>query len=663
MAAQPSIPHRRPWFAAGALSAELAPVPGRVEASVRMSVACLLIAAISMTLQLPNAALSAYMVFFVSREDMVTTARTAVALILAISLAIVLTLLVDRVTVDNPALRVGLMTVLFCAGMYLSRVFVAGPIGFGLGFILLVTQSTVDLYPAGEPLVRDTLWNWLAVCFSIVVVALVNALVLPARPLALLRRDALSRLAFVIASLDARLMASTRPAPLRQPAPGAGRMLTLLKLASAANPQVLANMPAYESVARALNHLTEATLMLESLPVSATPRSRARLLALRRACVALRMTIEHGDMPPKAMRRHNDSNEFDGRDAALLAEMAGHLNLIAWIWPKSGPALPPAAPGAGRKLLVSDALSNPAYPQFALKAGFASMLCYIVYTALDWPGIHTCVITCAVIALTSNGATIHKGALRLAGALCGGALALLATVFVVPHLDTLGGLLLLIAPVVALSAWISSGTERAAYFGWQLAFAFFLCILHGLQANADVTLVRDRLIGIMLGIVVMAAVFGHVWPEHTGNRVRASLAGAMRGAATLLTAAAMSRESFAEARGAVLADLAEAERMAALSSLDSDDASALVGVAREAAVAALHLAQICCTAVADAAPPQATTITAMLSHSAAVLACESEAPLSTSAAGAVPSVPLTDACQDAWTAACALLAQLPALFD
>jgi hypothetical protein len=25
-------------------------------------------------------------------------------------------------------------------------------------------------------------------------------------------------------------------------------------------------------------------------------------------------------------------------------------------------------------------------------------VCYIAYTAVDWPGIHTCVITCAIVA-------------------------------------------------------------------------------------------------------------------------------------------------------------------------------------------------------------------------------------------------------------------------
>jgi uncharacterized membrane protein YccC len=406
-----------------------------------MLAACLLIVTISMALQIPNAALSAYMVFFVSRRDAPTTAATGVALVLAVSAAIALTLLADLLTFDNPPLRLALMTVLFCAGMYLSRVFVAGPVGFGIGFVLLVTQSTVDLYRDPEPLVRDTLWTWMALCFSIAIVVIVNAVLLPVRP----------------------------PAP---------------------------------------------------------------------------------------------------------------------------PARPPAAP---KRLFAADALGNPDHLRFALKTTFAAMLCYVVYTALAWPGIHTCVITCAVVALTSHGATIHKAALRIAGALAGGALALLATVFVVPQLESIGGLLLMLAPVVVLAAWISAGSERIAYFGWQLAFAFFLCVLHGYGPSDDVTLVRDRLLGILLGIAVMAWVFAHVWPERAQVRLRDALARALRGAAALLAEPEGPVDDVAQRRGAVLQDLAEGERMAGVAAFEPAagfaNAEALAAATRRAVNAALRPAQ------------------------------------------------------------------------
>src|SRR5471032_403877 len=238
--------HRPPGRLGAALRAGLAPQPGRAEASTRMLIACLLIVTISMALQIPNAALSAYMVFFVAREDMATTTRTGIALALAVSVAIGLTLLADLASIDAPALRLAMMTVFFCAGMYLSRVFVAGALGFGLGFVLLITQSTADLYPAAEPLVRDTLWTWVALLFSIAIVVVINVLLLPARPLQLLRQETRCCLDSVIDALDERLAdpAAHDAAPTRMttsaPAPGGARLAMLLKLASAGNPQLKA---------------------------------------------------------------------------------------------------------------------------------------------------------------------------------------------------------------------------------------------------------------------------------------------------------------------------------------------------------------------------------------------------------------------------------------
>jgi multidrug resistance protein MdtO len=44
------------------------------------------------------------------------------------------------------------------------------------------------------------------------------------------------------------------------------------------------------------------------------------------------------------------------------------------------------------------------------------MLCYLFYIGTDWPGIHTCVITCFYVALGSVAETLHKLTLRLSAA-------------------------------------------------------------------------------------------------------------------------------------------------------------------------------------------------------------------------------------------------------
>jgi hypothetical protein len=117
--------------------------------------------------------------------------------------------------------------------------------------------------------------------------------------------------------------------------------------------------------------------------------------------------------------------------------------------------------------------------QFAVKVTLAAMFCYIFYTAVDWNGIHTCMITCVIVALGSAGATIHKSALRLAGCAIGGSLALISIVFIIPKMTSIASLALLVAAVTAPAAWIAMGSERTAYLGAQLAFTYYLATLQG----------------------------------------------------------------------------------------------------------------------------------------------------------------------------------------
>src|ERR1700751_4807080 len=92
-----------------------------------------------------------------------------------------------------------------------------------------------------------------------------------------------------------------------------------------------------------------------------------------------------------------------------------------------------------RHIFVADAFSNPAYTQFALRGTLAAIVCYITYTALDWPGLSTSVVTCYITALSTIGSSRQKQVLRLAGAFIGGIIfGMGAQVFVLPYLDSIG---------------------------------------------------------------------------------------------------------------------------------------------------------------------------------------------------------------------------------
>ncbi len=59
-------------------------------------------------------------------------------------------------------------------------------------------------------------------------------------------------------------------------------------------------------------------------------------------------------------------------------------------------------------LLLPDARRNPAYLHFALKTLLATLLCYVFYTAADWQGIHTIMLSCVIVAQPGLGATMQK---------------------------------------------------------------------------------------------------------------------------------------------------------------------------------------------------------------------------------------------------------------
>ena len=124
-----------------------------------------------------------------------------------------------------------------------------------------------------------------------------------------------------------------------------------------------------------------------------------------------------------------------------------------------------AAAAAPPRLLAPNAFSNPEYSRFALKVTLAVMICYFVMNMADWPGIHTCVFTAFFVALGTVGETLHKATLRVLGCLIGAGLGLGAILLLMPYMTDLGDLLLLLAPVTLLSAWVAYGSERISYAG------------------------------------------------------------------------------------------------------------------------------------------------------------------------------------------------------
>jgi hypothetical protein len=135
--------------------------------------------------------------------------------------------------------------------------------------------------------------------------------------------------------------------------------------------------------------------------------------------------------------------------------------------------------------------------------------------------------------LCESGA-LHKGALRIGGCVIGGALALFTIVFLMPHMDTIASLIVVVACASAIAGWVATGTELISYAGLQIAFAFFYSVFQGYAPDTDLDNVRNRVVGILFGLIVTGLVFRYIWPEHTIDRLRAALRQALRQLARLL---------------------------------------------------------------------------------------------------------------------------------
>jgi uncharacterized membrane protein YccC len=340
---------------------ELSPFPGRGVRMARMIVAVVIVTIISMALQTPETAVSAYMVFFVSKENVSLTIKTGIGLVIGATIGLALSLFFYRWTFDRPELRIPVMAATVFAGMFLLRATVLGPLAFAIAFVTAVTQSMLESAPDQELIVRALLWGEVFIVFPVVVTVIVNQIMLP----------------------------------------------------------------------------------------------------------------------EKALSPHGK----EGSEKPRLG------------------------------LFYADAFTNPNYFRFALKVTLAAMSCYVLYMSVDWPGIHTAFITCIFIALESTAATINKGWLRLSGCLVGGSLGFLSILLLIPHMESIISLALLAAFGTGIAGWVAAGSQRIAYAGLQIALAFFMCIFQGFKPDPSFTTIRDRLVGIILGLTVSSIIFLYLWPE------------------------------------------------------------------------------------------------------------------------------------------------------
>lgn len=183
-------------------------------------------------------------------------------------------------------------------------------------------------------------------------------------------------------------------------------------------------------------------------------------------------------------------------------------------------------------LFLPDAVRSRASILYALKLTLAATLCYIIYSAVDWPGISTCVITVMLTGLSSTGAMKQKQLFRFSGAVIGGVIGLLVVSLLFPNMDSITSLVIVVAIVSMLAGW-TMRSPRMSYVGVQIGFAFYLTTLSGFGPSTEIAPARDRVVGVVVGILVMWLVFDQLWPNRTSAALGLSLH-RIRGAASEL---------------------------------------------------------------------------------------------------------------------------------
>jgi multidrug resistance protein MdtO len=459
--------------------------------------------------------------------------------LVALTIGLALPLVFLTFAMDQPWLRFCLMAAMAGLGLFLRQTFVIGALGFVVGLIAVLLMTAPDFIPSPELVVRASLWLWPVFALGITSAVAANLLIAPTDPQGLLVESLAARVRATEHAIAQYLGGQGDGSEARRLAgTGVARLLRLLKSAEVAHPSLKVRHPQQSALITLVDRLVAGAAALALVPRTAPDAGeRARLEHVAERCARVRGAL----MTEGTLDRVQPSDRPEPRGGGsavfpVVAELEHVVDLMEQALEPAGSVGEVASPEGGH-LFVPDAFTNPDYVRYALKGALAVMICYTLQSAVDWPGIRTCLVTCLIVALGSEGATIQKGTLRISGALVGAAMGFLAILFLVPGMESITSLTLLVAAGTAVAAWVVLGSPRIAYAGVQIAFAFYVCVIQGFEPNWHFDTIRDRLIGILLGNAVITLVFHYVWPMPASGAMWRSLGSALRAMARLATVA------------------------------------------------------------------------------------------------------------------------------
>jgi multidrug resistance protein MdtO len=530
------------WFP-DFLSKELAPYPGRGAVVARMVISATLTTILIVTFRIPFGAIGALCAFLLSRENLLSTAKSGLYLVAAFVIGGLLIPVGGRFFASTPMTHFLWEAVSIFVLFFLLRTLTNYVVAIGLAAMVTDIFTIWYLPGPGEQNVELSLWQVGAASIGVLVTLGVEIIFY-----AIYRGDE------VLDGLDVRLKhienlmedyAASRPS-----SPETNRMLAQYAVvgvgALRAHVTRTSNQSANRNRISALVSLTgrsidfAAALVTTGAGITLSEQQRAARLAQHIA--EIRRCLQSNNQPtqwePEVIAKEGTPLLYELE--AMTSLMASVLSGASFVDPRLEVLdNPPAA----NRIFVADAFSNPEHLRYVLGGTLAAMICYILYVSLDWPGISTSVTTCVFTALSNVGTSRQKQVLRIAGAILGGfVFGLGAQIFILPNIDSIGGLAVLFAVVTAVAAWVATSSTRLSYAGLQIALAFYLINLSEFRIQTSLTLGRDRAIGVLLGIFAMWLVFERLYPHPAGDEMVRIFVRNLRLMAELITGSATSTD-------------------------------------------------------------------------------------------------------------------------
>ncbi|HUO35720.1 MAG TPA: FUSC family protein [Candidatus Acidoferrum sp.] len=496
------------------LKEELKPYPGRTAVVGRMVLAATIVMIVCMTFQLSYAFQGAILVLLISRENPRATVDSSGTFFLFCCIGTAYILVSAWFVISLPTVHLLWVIFTFFLTFYLLSVMTNYGAAVAFAVIISVGVPLWDRHVSAETNVEDTLRILLVAAIGLAITVGVELLFANRKPGDNVVHPVAERLQEV-----EKLLASY--AEGRPPDEGTKAEITRLGLVGSSRVRRLLRRsnysPIYMERMGAVVALTggivdvAANLSNSDVRFSEEERRRAGLLSENIAKIRASLLSGQAADLSESLRQGAPVSA-----APFLAEMERFVSLIAEVLSGSHPNgenfTTPADDDPPQRLFVRDALSNAKHLQFALKGCLTAGLCYIIYNAIHWPGISTAVTTCLLTALSTIGSSRQKQVLRFAGAVFGGfVLAMGAQMFILPHVDSIVGFTIIFVLVTALSCWFLTASARLSYFGLQVALAYYLVHLQEFAFQTSLSIARDRVVGVLFGLLMMWCVFDQLW--------------------------------------------------------------------------------------------------------------------------------------------------------